>query len=136
MFFSIVLSFATYSTRRKMSIVVAVTDSAEGPHALSVAVAEAKSLGTELVVVNLGLRPLDTSAYGDLTVVNRSGRRDQDQAEVVLGTISERKASRLVIGMKRRTPVGKALIGSLSQQLLLRSPVPVLAVKLDEDDED
>jgi nucleotide-binding universal stress UspA family protein len=37
--------------------------------------------------------------------------------------------------MKRRTPVGKALIGSLSQQLLLRSPVPVLAVKVDEDDE-
>jgi nucleotide-binding universal stress UspA family protein len=116
-----------------MSIVVAVTDSAEGPHALSVAVAEAKSLGTELVVVNLGLRPLDTSAYGELTVVNRSGRNDQDQAEVVLSTISERKASRLVIGLKRRSPVGKALLGSVSQQLLLHSPVPVLAVKLDED---
>jgi nucleotide-binding universal stress UspA family protein len=38
--------------------------------------------------------------------------------------------------MKRRTPVGKALIGSVSQQLLLRSPVPVLAVKLDEEDEE
>jgi nucleotide-binding universal stress UspA family protein len=119
-----------------MSIVVAVPDSAEGAQALSVAVAEAELLGTDLVVVNLGLRPLDTSAYGELTVVNRSGRGDQDQAEVVLGAISERHASRLVIGMKRRTPVGKALIGSLSQQLLLRSPVPVLAVKLDEDDEE
>ena len=119
-----------------MSIVVAVTDSAEGAQALSVAVAEAKLLGTDLVVVNLGLRSLDTSAHGDLTVVNRSGRADQDQAEVVLGAISERHASRLVIGLKRRTPVGKALLGSLSQQLLLRSPVPVLAVKLDEDDED
>jgi Universal stress protein family len=119
-----------------MSIVVAVTDSAEGAHAMSVAVAEAKLLGTELVVVNLGLRPLDASAYGDLSIVNRSGRDDQDQAEVVLGAVKERHASRLVIGMKRRTPVGKALIGSLSQQLLLRSPVPVLAVKLAEDDED
>jgi nucleotide-binding universal stress UspA family protein len=119
-----------------MSIVVAVTDSAEGARALSVAVPEAKLLGTDLVVVNLGLRPLDTSGYGDLSIVNRSGRNDQDQAEVVLGAISQHKASRLVIGVKRRTPVGKALIGSLSQQLLLRSPVPVLAVKLDEDDED
>jgi hypothetical protein len=118
-----------------MSIVVAVPDSAEGARALSAAVAEAELLGTELVVVNLGLRPLDTSAYGDVAVVNRSGRADQDQAEVVLGAISERRASRLVIGIKRRTPVGKALLGSLSQQLLLRSPVPVLAVKLDEDDE-
>ena len=118
-----------------MSIVVAVPDSAEGARALSAAVAEADLLGTELVVVNLGLRPLDTSAYGEVTVVNRSGRDDQDQAEVVLGAISERKASRLVIGLKRRTPVGKALLGSVSQQLLLRSPVPVLAVKLDEDEE-
>jgi nucleotide-binding universal stress UspA family protein len=117
-----------------MSIVVAVPDSPEGARALSVAVAEAELLGTDLVVVNLGLRPLDTSAYGELTVVNRSGRGDQDQAAVVLDAVSERHASRLVIGMKRRTPVGKALIGSLSQQLLLRSPVPVLAVKVDDDD--
>jgi nucleotide-binding universal stress UspA family protein len=116
-----------------MSIVVAVPDNAEGARALSAAAAEADLLGTDLVVVNLGLRPLDTSAYGDVTVVNRSGRNDQDQAEVVLGAISERNASRLVIGLKRRTPVGKALLGSISQQLLLRSPVPVLAVKLDED---
>ncbi len=119
-----------------MSIVVAVTDSPEGAQALSVAVAEAELLGTDLVVVNLGLRPLNTGAHGELTVVNRSGRGDQDQAEVVLGAVKERHASRLVIGMKRRTPVGKALIGSLSQQLLLRSPVPVLAVKLDEDDDE
>jgi nucleotide-binding universal stress UspA family protein len=119
-----------------MSIVVAVPDSAEGAHALAAAVAEAELVGTDLVVVNLGLRPLDTSAYGELSVVNRSGRADQDQAGVVLTAISEHRASRLVIGVKRRTPVGKALIGSLSQQLLLRSPVPVLAVKLDEEDED
>ena len=119
-----------------MSIVVAVPDSPEGGRALSAAVAEADLLGTDLVVVNLGLRPLDTSAYGELAVVNRSGRDDKDQAEVVLGAISERKASRLVIGLKRRSPVGKALLGSISQQLLLRSPVPVLAVKLDEDDDE
>jgi nucleotide-binding universal stress UspA family protein len=118
-----------------MSIIVAVPDSAEGAHALSAAVAEAELLGTDLVVVNLGLRPLDTSAYGGLTVVNRSGRDDQDQADVVLGAISDRKATRLVIGVKRRSPVGKAFLGSVSQQLLLRSPVPVLAVKLDEDDD-
>ena len=119
-----------------MSIVVAVPDSAEGARALSAAVAEAELLGTDLVVVNLGLRPLDTSAYGEVTVVNRSGRDDQDQAEFVLGAISERNASRLVIGVKRRSPVGKAFLGSISQQLLLRSPVPVLAVKLDEDEEE
>jgi nucleotide-binding universal stress UspA family protein len=118
-----------------MSIVVAVPDSAEGARALTAAAAEAELLGADLVVVNLGLRPLDTSAYGEVTVVNRSGRDDHDQAEVVLDQVAERKASRLVICLKRRTPVGKALLGSVSQQLLLRSPVPVLAVKLDDDEE-
>jgi len=31
--------------------------------------------------------------------------------------------------MKRRSPIGKALLGSLSQRLLLEADVPVLAVK-------
>jgi nucleotide-binding universal stress UspA family protein len=35
----------------------------------------------------------------------------------------------LVIGMKRRSPVGKAVLGSISQRLLLDAPVAVLAVK-------
>lgn len=32
--------------------------------------------------------------------------------------------------MRRRSPVGKALIGSISQRILLERPVPVLAVKV------
>jgi nucleotide-binding universal stress UspA family protein len=39
----------------------------------------------------------------------------------------------LVIGVKRRSAVGKALLGSISQRLLLESPIPVLAVKINED---
>jgi nucleotide-binding universal stress UspA family protein len=37
-----------------------------------------------------------------------------------------------VIGIERRSPVGKALLGSVSQRLLLEALVPILAVKLDE----
>ena len=48
----------------------------------------------------------------------------------MLDEIKDHDVSRLVIGIKRRTPVGKAVLGSVSQRLLLDSPVPVVAVKL------
>ena len=38
-------------------------------------------------------------------------------------------AELLVIGVKHRNPVGKLLLGSVSQQVLLECPKPVLAVK-------
>jgi nucleotide-binding universal stress UspA family protein len=49
-----------------------------------------------------------------------------------LDDIEEYGARRLVIGVKRRSPVGKAILGSVSQRLLLESPIPVLAVKLND----
>jgi nucleotide-binding universal stress UspA family protein len=41
-------------------------------------------------------------------------------------------AELLVIGIRHRSPVGKLLLGSVSQRLLLECPKPVLAVKPDE----
>jgi len=116
-----------------MSVMVAVTDSPEGAHALHAAVQEAQRLGTDLVVLNLTLHELDLAAVpGDLghEVVERRGRRDP--AETVLDALEERRADvdRLVVGVRRRSPVGKAVLGSLSQRVLLEADVPVLAVKL------
>lgn len=117
-----------------MTIVAAITDSREGRHALVQAVAEAKQLGSDLVAVNLGSAELDVTDLDTdgvaFSVVDRGGRDKEDSADAVLEEIVVRKATRLIIGVKRRTPVGKAILGSLSQQLLLNSPVPVLAVKL------
>lgn len=119
-----------------MTIIVAVTASREGHNALVAAVAEARQLGADLVAVNLGSTTLDVSGLDTdgvtLEVVDGRGKDKGDSADAVLAEIEDRKASRLIIGVKRRTPVGKALLGSLSQRLLLDSPIPVLAVKLPE----
>lgn len=119
-----------------MTIIVAVPDSPEGQLALSTAVAEAETFHTDLVVVNLALHPIDISTLDTdvpITVVDRHGRHDRDPVEVVLDEIADCKADRLVVGVKRRTPIGKVVVGSVSQQLLLTAPIPVLAVKLDVD---
>jgi nucleotide-binding universal stress UspA family protein len=118
-----------------MSVLVAVPDSPEGIAALAAGVAEADLLNTDLIVVNLALKALDTSSLPTGTqvkVIERAGRSDRDPAEAVLDEIKTHDVSRLVIGLKRRSPVGKALLGSISQRLLLESPVPVVAVKLRE----
>jgi nucleotide-binding universal stress UspA family protein len=116
-----------------MSVLVAVPDSPEGIAALAAGAAEAKVLETDLIVVNLALTPLDTSALPtalQVKVIEREGKADRDPAEAVLDEIRDHDVSRLVIGVKRRSPVGKAFLGSVSQRLLLEAPVPVLAVKL------
>lgn len=116
-----------------MSIAVAVADSKEGREALRAAAEEAREQGTDLVVVNLALGDLDTGALPAglrHEVVNRMGSADNDPVEVVLDALEERpEVTRLVIGLRRRSPIGKAVLGSTSQRLLLESPVPVLAVK-------
>ncbi len=118
-----------------MSVLVAVPDSPEGLAALAAGLTEAELLGTDLIVMNLALGPLDTSSIPDgarVTVLERAGKSDRDPADAVLDEIRDHDVSRLVIAIKRRTPVGKAVLGSVSQRLLLDSPVPVVAVKLHE----
>ncbi|MFJ8925012.1 universal stress protein [Streptomyces sp. NPDC102364] len=119
-----------------MTVMVAVTDRPEGTAALHAAVTESQRFDTDLVVVNLALRPIDLSgipADVPLRVVERNGRGDRDPVTAVLDEIAAHDVARLVIGVRHRTPAGKALLGSISQRLLLESPVPVLAVKLGRD---
>jgi nucleotide-binding universal stress UspA family protein len=47
----------------------------------------------------------------------------------ILGKVDEIAPELLVIGARRRSPVGKALLGSVTQNILLAVDVPVLVVK-------
>ena len=54
---------------------------------------------------------------------------DQDVAEKILELAASAKAELLVIGARRRSPVGKLILGSVTQTLILQADMPVLVVK-------
>lgn len=50
-------------------------------------------------------------------------------SEAVLFEAEQAGASMVVVGIRRRSPVGKMLMGSVAQSILLDASVPVVAVK-------
>ena len=52
-------------------------------------------------------------------------------AEEILRVAADTDAAVVVIGLRHRTPVGKMIMGSVAQQVLLDAPCAVLAVKPD-----
>lgn len=52
-----------------------------------------------------------------------------DAVHDLLSAAEESAADLLVIGVRRRTPVGKLVLGSHAQSVLLEASIPVLAVK-------
>ena len=55
----------------------------------------------------------------------------REAAEDLIAVADEVTADFIVIGLRRRTPVGKLILGSNAQKILLDSSCPVLAVKVD-----
>ncbi|GAB3998670.1 universal stress protein [Nocardioides marmoraquaticus] len=127
-----------------MSVVVAYSADEFGAAALEAGAAEAVRRGTRLVVVNgtRGDALVDTRFAQDAEVeslqhhLGSSGvevevRREvvPDIAHLVLQVAQETDAELVVVGIRHRSPVGKALMGSVSQRVLLDAACPVLAVK-------
>ncbi|GGI02421.1 universal stress protein [Egicoccus halophilus] len=54
-------------------------------------------------------------------------------ADAVLGAAAEYEADLIVVGIRRRSRVGKLILGSNSQDILLGAECSVLAVKADEE---
>lgn len=127
-----------------MSVVVGYIPNQYGEAALEAGVEEARRRNTRLVVVN--------SSSGDAYIDTKFANADQladldrrlsnlgietdlrqsvgaDVADEVLAVVDEVDAKLLVLGIRHRTPVGKMLMGSVAQRLLLDAACPVLAVK-------
>lgn len=128
-----------------MTIVVGYVPRPEGRAALRRAVAEAALRQEDLLVVNASRG----DAYVDAAVASeeeldqvrtelagagvrfdvRQWVRGKDPADEVIDAAAEAGAGLIVIGLRRRTPVGKLILGSTSQRILLDADCPVLAVK-------
>lgn len=56
-------------------------------------------------------------------------RRHGDVAEEILAEAAENEVDLIVIGGRKRSPVGKALFGSVTQAVLLEADRPVMVVR-------
>ena len=125
-------------------IVIGYTADRFGQAALDHGIEQARLRDTGVLVIN----STAGDAYADSTFAQSDGVRDLqarlstsgvpfefsqpvgvDAATELLTAMDRPEAEMLVIGIKHRTPVGKLLMGSVSQQVLLECPKPVLAVK-------
>jgi nucleotide-binding universal stress UspA family protein len=132
------------------TIVVGYVPKAEGRAALRRAAEEAKLRDMRLVVVNShrGGREFDRDdaieSESQLEEVRSTLReagvehevrqlvRGLDPADDLVNVATEVSADIIVIGLRRRSPVGKLILGSNAQRVLLDAPCPVLAVKASE----
>lgn len=60
--------------------------------------------------------------------------RGSEPAEDLIGVAQEVQAECIVIGLRRRTPIGKLFLGSNAQRVLLEAACPVIAVKATSSD--
>ncbi len=123
-----------------MAVVVGYAGNDEGRAALARGVVEAAGRRTGLVVVDTGreatppeqLAAVAAEAAGSsgVEVVLAAPAGVRDAAEEVI-TAAE-GAELVVIGLRRRTNVGKLILGANATRILLEASCPVLTVKPDQ----
>lgn len=128
-----------------MSIVVGYVPTPAGEAAVRAAIAEAALRGEDLLVVNSARegslvettvatdedlsRVLARAAEAGVTAEVVRGTHRDDFTDEILDLADKHDASLIVIGLRRRSTVGKFIMGSVAQRILLQADHPVLAVK-------
>lgn len=124
-----------------MTVLVAYNETAQGDAAFKAAVEETDRRAGTLTVLVLTPQPDNAPVPSRLaTLISESGkdveiafRSDRiDVADAILDHAERVEAEIIVLGSKKRTPVGKFLLGSTTQRVLLDASVPVLVIKASE----
>jgi nucleotide-binding universal stress UspA family protein len=128
-----------------LTILVAYAPRPEGQAALDKGIEIAKRRKERLLVVNAspGGHHEDPS-MADVQDVERIERlladagveaefkqlvRGKSPVAEIEGLVDALQVSLVIIGLRKRSPVGKLILGSVAQDILLTVPCPVLAVK-------
>jgi nucleotide-binding universal stress UspA family protein len=128
-----------------MTIVVAYVPRPEGQAALQTGIEMSKSRNERLVVVNASpggsgedaskADYLDVERVEKLLADNgldaefKQFVRGKNAVEEIEALVDSLQASVLIIGLRKRSPLGKLIMGSVAQEILLSVSCPVLAVK-------
>jgi nucleotide-binding universal stress UspA family protein len=130
-----------------MSIVVGFVPTPAGEAALKAGIAEARLRNEDLLIVNSAREgALVDKSVAPEELLEQAARRateagvrasviqppyQHDLADEFLDVARDANASLIVIGLRHRTQVGKFILGSHAQRILMQADRPVLAVKAD-----
>jgi nucleotide-binding universal stress UspA family protein len=123
-----------------LNVLVFYKPTPEGTAALSAAIHEASARGRDIIVYNApqeDVRVDRASLNHAKAAANQQGIKfdvhsaadEKTPAEHLLEAADTGETDLVVIGIRTRSAVGKLLLGSVEQQILLECPVPVLSVK-------
>ena len=127
-----------------MTVVVGYIPDQYGEAALTAGIEEAGRRGTDLVIINAtkgdalvdrryvgqeGLAELEKRLAGVAVPHEVRQAMGADVAQEMVRVAVETNADAIVIGLRHRSPVGKLIMGSVAQQVLLDAPCWVIAVK-------
>ena len=128
-----------------MPVVVPIVRSVEGERAMAVAAAEAAVRETELILVGTAVAnervsdavqalreyasELEERFHKDGVACRCEWSVGLSTSHSIIEAASKHEANLIVLGLRRRSAVGKAILGSYEQEVLLDAPCPVLTVK-------